>query len=484
MPALARDIAHGVHCRLPRRRLRCPAAAASAPRPAELGAPLNVLVVGGGGREHALVVALRRSPCVDALFVAPGNAGTAAEPRVASLPREALDTANHGAVVAFCLQKGVGLVVVGPEAPLVAGLADALTAAGVPVCGPSAAAARLEGSKAFMKGVAASAGVPTASHAVFSDADAAKAYITARGAPVVVKADGLAAGKGVVVAATLAEACDAVDSFLVRRTLGDAGARVVVEEFLEGEEASFFALVGTDGVAEPLGACQDHKAVGEGDVGPNTGGMGAYSPTPIVTPALAHVVMDTLVRPTVDAMASAGCPFSGILFAGLMVSPAGGVKLLEYNVRLGDPEAQALLPRFTGDLAALLLGAATGRTREGAAFSSWAQRSSLCVVVASVGYPGAFATGDAIRGLDAASASGCKVYHAGTRAGEGGGVVSAGGRVLGVTGTGGSIAAAAQAAYAGVDSLDWPGGFCRRDIGWRAIAKEEKEAVENPPAPR
>jgi phosphoribosylamine--glycine ligase len=450
------------------------ASAAGSPTVAAAGASsLNVLVVGGGGREHALCWRLRRSASTADLYCAPGNAGIAREPGVTVLPPSALASDDHSAVVAFCKAKRVDLVVVGPEAPLVAGLSDALRAAGVLVCGPSASAARLEGSKAFMKDVCAKHGIPTAAYAVFTDAQAAKAHIMARGAPIVVKADGLAAGKGVVVASSTDEACAAVDSMLVDAAFGAAGARVVIEDILLGEEASFFALVGADGHAVPLAACQDHKAVGEGDTGPNTGGMGAYSPAPVVTPPLVEEVMETIVRPTVAAMAKEGAPFSGILFAGLMVSPKGEPQLLEFNVRFGDPETQVLMARMTGDLAALLAGAAAGRTEAAAAeHMRWTEDHACCVVMAARGYPGAFAKGEVIGGLEAAAAAGATVFHAGTAFDAQGAVVSAGGRVLGVTATGKDTGAAAAAAYAGVDALKWPGGFCRRDIGWRAIARE------------
>jgi phosphoribosylamine--glycine ligase len=457
-----------------RARAAAPRAAASLSVAAAAAAPpCNVLVVGGGGREHALCWRLRRSASCADLFCAPGNAGIAREAGVTCVPAASLRVEDHAAVVAFCAAKRIDLVVVGPEAPLVAGLADALRAAGVLVCGPSASAARLEGSKAFMKDVCAKHGIPTASYAVFTDADAAKAHIAARGAPIVVKADGLAAGKGVVVASSTAEACEAVDAMLLRNAFGAAGARVVIEDILLGEEASFFALVGADGVAVPFVACQDHKAVGEGDTGPNTGGMGAYSPAPVVTPALVDEVMATIVNPTVAAMAAEGAPFSGILFAGLMVSPAGKPQLLEFNVRLGDPETQVLMARMRGDLAALLRGAAAGHTAAAAADNlSWSDDAACCVVLAARGYPGDFARGEVIAGFDAAAAAGAVVFHAGTAADAAGNVVSAGGRVLGVTGTGADTGAAAAAAYAGVDALRWPGGFCRRDIGWRAIARE------------
>jgi phosphoribosylamine--glycine ligase len=462
--------------RAARRRAAAPARAASAASSAPGGAapPINVLVIGGGGREHALCWRLRQAASCRDLFCAPGNAGIAREPGVTCLAPSALAPDNHAAVVSFCAANAIDLVVVGPEAPLVAGLADALRSAGVLVCGPSASAARLEGSKAFMKDVCAKHGIPTAAYAVFTDATAAKAYIKTHGAPIVVKADGLAAGKGVVVAATEAEACAAVDSMLVDGAFGAAGARVVLEALLLGEEASFFALVGADGHAVPLAACQDHKAVFDGDLGPNTGGMGAYSPTPIVTPQLIEQVMASIIRPTVSAMAAEGAPFSGILFAGLMVD--GGVpQLLEFNVRLGDPETQVLMARMDdgADLAALLRGAAAGDTAAAAAAHlRWRDAAACCVVMAARGYPGDFPRGEIIGGLPEAAAAGATVFHAGTAADAAGNVVSAGGRVLGVTAVGADIGAAAAAAYRGVDALRWPGGFCRRDIGWRAIARE------------
>jgi len=431
-----------------------------------------VLVVGGGGREHALCWRLRQSPTCGDLFCAPGNAGVASEPGVLCVQ---LDVADHTAVAAFCAARRVRLVVIGPEAPLVAGLADSLRTAGVAVFGPSAAAARLEGSKRFMKDLCAKHGIPTGGFRVFSDAAAARAYVVATGAPLVVKADGLAAGKGVVVAHTTAEALRAVDDMLTGGAFGAAGACVVIEEFLVGEEASFFALVGRDGHAVPLAACQDHKAVGEGDAGAMTGGMGAYCPAPVVTPVLSEAVMRTCIQPTVAAMAAEGCPFSGVLFAGLMVSPSGEPRLLEYNVRFGDPECQTLLSRMTGDLVQLLLGAADGDTRAAAEqHLRWSDQAALCVVVAARGYPGPYAQGERIEGLQAAEAAGAKVFHAGTRADGEGNVLSAGGRVLGVTGTGAGVAAAAAAAYAGVDALRWPGGFVRRDIGYRAIERERR----------
>ena len=444
--------------------------AAAAPAAAAAGgARVNVLVVGGGGREHALCWRLRQSATCGELFCAPGNAGISVEEGVQTV---SLDETDHEAVVAFCGARDVGLVVCGPEAPLVDGLADSLMAAGVPCFGPTQAAARLEGSKGFLKDLLRKYDIPTARYARFTDPAAAKAYIEKEGAPIVVKTDGLAAGKGVIVAMDLETALAAVDDMMVNAAFGAAGAEIVVEEFLDGEEASFFAVVG-GGVAVPLVGAQDHKRVGEGDTGLNTGGMGAYSPAPVLTPALEKVVMETIVQPTVDGMAAEGCPFTGVIFAGLMIQD-GEVKLLEHNVRFGDPECQCLMARMRGDLVDLLLRAATGTLGDAPAMA-WSDDVAAVVVVAAEGYPGAYAKGEAIGGLDAANAKeGVKVIHAGTARDEAtGDVVSAGGRVLGVVGTGASVKEATAAAYAGVDALEWPGGFCRRDIGWRAIEREE-----------
>ena len=444
--------------------------AAAAPAAAAAGgAPVNVLVVGGGGREHALCWRLRQSPTCGELFCAPGNAGIAVEQGVRVV---SLDETDHAAVVAFCADNDVGLVVCGPEAPLVDGLADSLIAANVPCFGPTKAAARLEGSKGFLKDLLRKYDIPTAKYERFTDPEAAKAYIRKEGAPIVVKTDGLAAGKGVIVAMDEDTALRAVDDMMVNAAFGAAGAEIVVEEFLDGEEASFFAVVG-GGVAVPLVGAQDHKRVGEGDTGLNTGGMGAYSPAPVLTPALEKVVMETIVQPTVDGMAAEGCPFTGVIFAGLMIKD-GEVKLLEHNVRFGDPECQCLMARMRGDLVDLLLRAANG-TLGDAPEMAWSDDVAAVVVVAASGYPGAYKKGETIKGLDAANAEeGVKVIHAGTALDEkSGDVVSAGGRVLGVVGTGASVKEATARAYAGVDAIEWKGGFCRRDIGWRAIEREE-----------
>jgi len=423
---------------------------------------MRVLLVGSGGREHALAWALAASPLLTRLWIAPGNPGTAALGE--NLPILATDIP---ALIAFARAEAVDLVVSGPEAPLTLGLADACAEAGIRCFGPSRAAAALEGSKAFMKQVADAAGVPTARWAAFEDAALARAHLARVGAPIVVKADGLAAGKGVVVAATLAEAEEAVADAMERGVHGEAGRRVVIEECLVGEEVSFFALC--DGAtAIPFGAAQDHKRVGEGDTGPNTGGMGAYSPPPAFTAELQAEVMERMIRPTLAEMARRGAPFRGVLFAGLMLT-ADGPKLLEYNVRFGDPECQALLPRLRSDLLPALLAACDG---ELARFDlRWSPDASLVVVLAARGYPAAPETGSAIAGLeDAASVPGVEVFHAGTRRDPDGTLRAAGGRVLNVAATGRTLRDARAAAYAAVDRIRWPEGFCRRDIGWRALS--------------
>ena len=372
---------------------------------------------------------------------------------------------DQDAILSFARQAAIDLVVIGPEQPLVEGLADRLRAAGIAAFGPSAAAAQLEGSKGFTKALCDRADVPTAAYASFTDATDAKAALPRFGLPVVIKADGLAAGKGVIIATTTAEAEEAIDDMIGGR-FGAAGASLVIEEFLEGEEVSFFAL--SDGqTVLPLGSAQDHKRVGDGDTGPNTGGMGAYSPARVLTPELEARVMAEIVRPSVDAMAAAGTPFAGVLFAGLMLT-AEGPKLIEYNVRFGDPECQVLMMRLDEDLLPLLHAAAEGRLEERAV--AWSDDAALTVVMAAKGYPGTPETGGAIAGLDAAEAGGAQVFHAGTRA-EASGLVAAGGRVLAVTARGASVAEAQAAAYRAIDQIDFPSGFCRRDIGWRAIAR-------------
>ena len=416
---------------------------------------MKVLVVGGGGREHALCWKIVQSPLLTGLWCAPGNAGIA---EVATCePVAAEDVAGQ---VALARRLGIDLVVVGPEAPLTLGLADALRAAGIACFGPSQAAAALEGSKSFTKQVADAAGAPTAAWARFSQADAARAYVTAQGAPIVVKADGLAAGKGVVVAATVEEAHAAIADIMESRIHGAAGAEVVIEECLLGEEISLFALC--DGsTALFFGAAQDHKRAFDGDEGPNTGGMGAYSPAPALSPALQAEAMERIIQPCLDEMAARGTPFTGVLFAGLMLT-AQGPKLIEFNVRFGDPECQVLMLRLESDLLPLLHAAAQGRLAGQA--PRWRDDSALLVVLATRGYPGAYPSGSEIRGL--AGLPG--IFHAGTRR-QGERILAQGGRVLGVGAIGATLAEARDAAYATIDRIDWPEGFCRRDIGWRAL---------------
>jgi phosphoribosylamine---glycine ligase len=417
---------------------------------------MKVLVVGSGGREHALCWALAASPLVGEVVCAPGNAGIAAEARCVLVKADDVE-----GLVALARAEGVGLVVVGPEVPLVLGLVDRLRAAGIKAFGPTAAAARLEDSKAFTKAFCARHGIPTAAWRAFGPADRAeaRAHVVAQGAPIVVKADGLAAGKGVVVATTVAEALAAIDA---------TGGTIVVEELLEGEEASLFALC--DGAtALEIGTAQDHKRAFDGDLGPNTGGMGAYSPVPLLDPAMVERAMAEIVRPTLAGMAAEGAPFTGILYAGLMLT-AVGPQLIEYNVRFGDPECQVIVPRLMTDLAQLMLGAADGML--GHMSLRWLPTHALTVVLAAEGYPGDYATASEIRGLEAlAGDPDLLLFHAGTRRDGDGRLLAAGGRVLNVTGLGATLAEARARAYAAVDRIDWPQGFCRRDIGWRALAQ-------------
>ncbi|MCW5716008.1 MAG: phosphoribosylamine--glycine ligase [Bauldia sp.] len=414
---------------------------------------MHVLLIGSGGREHALAWKLRRSPLVERLYAAPGNPGIAAEAELVTL-----DPDDHAAVTAFCRDNAVGLVVVGPEQPLVAGIADALAAAGIPVFGPSAAAARLEGSKGFTKDLCAEAGIPTAAYGRFTDAAAAKAYVATAGAPIVVKADGLAAGKGVVVATSVEEANAAIDACFAG-DFGAAGAEVVVEEYLEGIEASLFAL--SDGeTAIPFGTAQDYKRAFDGDTGPNTGGMGAISPAPALPDRLVEEAMRTIVLPTVRAMKARGTPFRGVLYAGLMVGTKGP-QLIEYNVRFGDPECQALMRRLRSDLAPILMAVANGRLGE--VMADWTSDPAVAVVMASKGYPGPFEKGTPIRRLPK-PADDVVIFHAGTALREGA-LVASGGRVLNVTALAESPAAARADAYDALRAIDWPGGFYRSDIG-------------------
>jgi phosphoribosylamine--glycine ligase len=420
---------------------------------------MNILLIGSGGREHALAWSIAASTLCERLYAAPGNPGMEEHAILV-----ALDPRDHAGILSFCKAKAIDFVVVGPEAPLVAGLVDDLTAAGIKAFGPTAAAAQLEGSKGYTKELCREAGIPTAAFARFTDAPAARAYISARGAPIVVKADGLAAGKGVVVAMTLEEALGAVDAMFA----GDKEAEIVVEAYLEGEEVSFFALC--DGVhALPLASAQDHKRAFDGDLGPNTGGMGAYSPAPALTPALERRVMAEIIEPTIAAMAARGAPFRGVLYAGLMLT-AEGPQLIEYNVRFGDPEAQVLIPRLKSDLLTALIASADGTLRS--LDLRWRDEAALCVVLATRGYPGTVENGSLIRGLEAAaSLDDILVFHAGTRR-DGDRILAHGGRVLGVTAIGRTIAAAQASAYEAVDRIDWLEGFCRRDIGWRASRKQ------------
>jgi phosphoribosylamine---glycine ligase len=420
---------------------------------------MRILVVGGGGREHALCWAIGASPLCTKLWCAPGNAGIAAE--ADCVPIAADDVAG---LVDFAQAQAVDFVVVGPEAPLTLGLVDRLADAGIKAFGPRAAAARIEGSKTFMKEIVAAAGARTAAYVRFADAAAAKAYVRAQGAPIVVKADGLAAGKGVVVATSIAEAEAAIDMMLVDRRFGAAGAEVVIEQFLAGEEASLFALV--DGAtALLLSTARDHKRAFDGDLGPNTGGMGALSPHPAMTPALEAQVMEEIVRPVVRAMAEAGAPYTGVLYAGLMLMPGpdGPVPyVLEFNARFGDPECQVLMPRLRSDLVPALIAATDGQLRN--VSLRWNAEAAVTVVMAAEGYPDAPRTGTAIRGVEAAATlPGALIFHAATRQ-DGDRLVATGGRVLNVTATGRDAAQARARAYAAVDAIDWPGGFCRRDV--------------------
>lgn len=419
---------------------------------------LNILLIGSGGREHALALKLAQSPLLKKLFVAPGNPGVAAIAQ-----NVALNASDQDAVLAFCREQTIDFVVIGPEQPLVEGLVDVLEAAGVKVFGPSKAAARLEGSKGFTKDICAKYGIPTGAYQRFSDRDAALAYVRAQGAPIVIKADGLAAGKGVTVALTLDEALHAVED-MFGGAFGAAGAEVVVEEFLEGEEASFFAL--SDGeTALAFASAQDHKRVFDGDLGPNTGGMGAFSPAPVVTEEVATRVMREIILPTVAAMKAEGCPFKGVLFAGLMIGK-DGPKLIEYNTRFGDPECQVMMSRLEDDLLQLLLACAEGKLPKTVHLSP---KTALTVVLAAQGYPAAPRKGGEILDIDAAETiEGVTVIHAGTRL-DGEKLVANGGRVLNVVAIGDSVAEAQARAYKGVDAIKFPDGFCRRDIGWRAL---------------
>ncbi len=427
---------------------------------------MNILLIGSGGREHALGWRLAQSKSCSKLYAAPGNPGLGECAECV-----ALDSSDHQAVAEFCRSKAVDLLVIGPEAPLVDGLGDSLRAEGIAVFGPDRAAAQLEGSKGFTKDLCARANIPTAAYVRHADKSAALADLERFGLPVVIKADGLAAGKGVIIAET-SEAASAAIEDMFGGGFGDAGAEVVIEECMTGEEASFFAL--TDGEAiVPFGSAQDHKRVGDGDVGLNTGGMGAYSPAPVLTPELESRVMEEIIQPTVDTMRAEGMPYSGVLYAGLMLT-SEGPKLIEYNCRFGDPECQVLMTRFSGDLAALMLACATGELAQAVA-PKFDSATALTVVMAAKGYPTKPEKGGAISGIEAAEADGAKVFHAGT-AEKDGQLVASGGRVINVTARGKNVIYAQKAAYAAVDRIDFPSGFCRRDIGWREVEREGANA--------
>ena len=420
---------------------------------------MKVLVVGSGGREHALCWAIAKSKKLQKLFCAPGNGGIAQVSECVDISAE-----DISGIVNFAKSEKIGLVVVGPEAPLVAGMADRLEEAGIKVFGPSAEAAMIEGSKGMMKDLCAKYDIPTATYARFDECNAAKEYIRAHGAPIVIKADGLAAGKGVILCRNENEAYAAIDHIMIEDAFGDAGAEVVIEEFMTGEEASFFALV--DGKhALPLVAAQDHKAVGDGDEGPNTGGMGAYSPAPVVDKAMAKTIMETIIEPTIRGMATDGTPYKGVLFAGLMITDAGP-KLIEYNCRFGEPECQALMMRLESDLLEVLLAAVTGELDQ--VELKWSRNAALTVVMAVNGYPGGYKKGSEIKGIENAEAGGAVVFHAGTKT-DGKKILANGGRVLNVTALAPGVAKAQAKAYDAVAKIDWPDGFCRGDIGWRAI---------------
>jgi phosphoribosylamine--glycine ligase len=427
-------------------------------------ARMNILIIGSGGREHALAWKIAASPLVDQLYCAPGNAGIAREAQCI-----AIDPAEHTAVIAFCKARAIDFVVVGPETPLAAGLVDDLESAGIKTFGPSKAEARLEGSKGFTKDLCHAHRIPTAAYERFNAVAPAKAYVRAHGAPIVVKADGLAAGKGVVVAQTIEEAESAIEMIL-GGGLGEAGAELVIEEFLTGEEASFFVL--SDGeTALPLASAQDHKRAFDGDKGPNTGGMGAYSPAPVMTPEVTKRALDEIVLPTIRAMRAMGAPYKGVLYAGLMITP-DGPKLIEYNVRFGDPECQVLMLRLMSDLVPALMAARDGMLKS---FDlRWLPDVALTVVMAALGYPGHYEKGSVIAGLnEAEKVDEVEIFHAGTKD-ERGHIVANGGRVLNVSALGKTVSEARERAYAAIDRIRWPEGFCRRDIGYRAIAREKE----------
>jgi len=429
---------------------------------------MNILIIGGGGREHALAWKAAQSPHAERVFVAPGNAGTAQE---SGMENVAIDAGDIEALLAFAQEQDIGLTIVGPEMPLVAGIVDRFTAAGLRCFGPTQAAARLEGSKTFSKNFLARHGIPTAAYATFTDSAAAADYIRLHGAPIVVKADGLAAGKGVILAQSEAEAIAAVEDMLSGNVFGEAGHRVVIEEFLRGEEASYIVMVDGEHCL-PLATSQDHKARDNGDSGPNTGGMGAYSPAPVVTPAIHERVIQEVILPTVRGMSAEDSPFTGFLYAGLMIATDGTPRVLEFNVRFGDPETQPVMLRLRSDLVELCLAALDGRLDTLSA--EWDPRASLGVVLAAGGYPDTYRKGDVIEGLPAVDDSECKVFHAGTVQ-SGGAVLTNGGRVLCVCALGDTIAAAQQQAYACASGIHWPDVYYRTDIGYRAIARGQPD---------
>jgi phosphoribosylamine--glycine ligase len=427
---------------------------------------MNILIIGNGGREHALAWKAARSPLADTVFVAPGNAGTALEPSLENVDINATDVP---ALLAFAQSHAIGLTIVGPEAPLVLGIVDAFRAAGLRVFGPTKAAAQLEGSKAFTKDFLARHRIPSAEYGNFTEIEPALAYVRSKGAPIVIKADGLAAGKGVIVAMTLPEAEAAIEDMLAGNAFGDAGHRIVVEEFLEGEEASFIVMVDGQHVL-PMATSQDHKRVGDGDTGPNTGGMGAYSPAPVVTDVVHQRVMEQVIWPTVRGMAAEGHVYTGFLYAGLMIDGAGQPKVIEFNCRFGDPETQPIMMRMQSDLVALCLAATEGRLDQET--SQWDARPALGVVIAAGGYPGNYDTGHVIAGLPAQEVAGEKVFHAGTRLQQEN-VLTQGGRVLCVTALGDTVAQAQARAYRLAQTIHWQDSFYRTDIGYRAIQRDE-----------
>ncbi|MFC4260637.1 phosphoribosylamine--glycine ligase [Marinobacter lacisalsi] len=429
---------------------------------------MNILIIGNGGREHALAWKAAQSPHADRVFVAPGNAGTALEPRLENV---SIDVMDLDALADFAATHEVGLTIVGPEAPLVAGIVDRFEARNLRVFGPTEGAAQLEGSKAFTKDFLARQKIPTAAYANFTDVDQALAYVREQGAPIVVKADGLAAGKGVIVAMTLEEAEAAIRDMLAGNAFGDAGSQVVIEEFLEGEEASFIVVVDGEHVV-PMATSQDHKRVGDGDTGPNTGGMGAYSPAPVVTADVHQRIMDEVIYPTVRGMAAEGHPYKGFLYAGLMIDDSGAPKVIEFNCRFGDPETQPIMLRMQSDLVELCNAAIDGRLDQ--CESRWDDRAAVGVVLAAGGYPGSYSKGDAISGLPETETAGEKVFHAGTRM-QGEHVVTSGGRVLCATALGDSVTEAQKRAYELADRIHWDGAFCRKDIAYRAIVRESAQ---------